>query len=297
MQHYRLVPLALLLGLGVSWSVRLLSIKATASGQPSGIDVAFAASWGIAALTTLLNAARSGRLPVGAPHLRFYALSGVIGFGLPFLLEILIAPHLPPVLFVVIATSVPLWALLFALAFRLERLTVARVSGILIGFVATLVVILSSAPETEGESIAIEPTWLLASFSIPALYASYMLYVAKIWPTDLDNLRSAQGQGLAAALCFTVIWLVTGSGMTGVLEVVRSPAFGLIILSEVLALLCLFQIARTIGGGYATQANYIAVISGTLIGIVLFDQPLVPTLAVGVALLLVGLRLTAPRPV
>ena len=82
------MPLVLLLWLGLSWAIRLLAIKASSQRGASPIEVAAVATLGIVVLLTLINLGRSRLPPIEVQHLRFYTLTGLFGFGAPFLLEI-----------------------------------------------------------------------------------------------------------------------------------------------------------------------------------------------------------------
>lgn len=288
-------PLFLLLCLGLSWAIRLLAIKESSQRGASPIDVAVVATIGIVILLTLINFVRSRLPPLEKRHLRFYVLAGLFGFGAPFLLEITVAPHLPALLFVIIVTSTPIWTVFIAIIFRLEALDWLRASGVVAGFAATALVIFGTTAPGAADGLQAQPAWILAAFGIPVLYAAYLLYIAAAWPSDLDNLQGAQGQSIVALVAFACSWLVLPQGDLSLEAMVGWPVW-IIVLAEIAGLLLLFHLAREHGGSFAAQANYVAVVAGSLIGLLLFDQEVNVAAIAGVLLLVFALRLSAKSP-
>jgi drug/metabolite transporter (DMT)-like permease len=188
------LPLVLLLCLGLSWAIRLLAIKEASQSGAEPVELVVVATIGIAVLLILINFSRSKLPPLEGRHLRFYVLAGLFGFGAPFLLECLVAPHLPALLFVIIVTSTPIWTVFIATSLRLEKASWLRIIGVIGGFLATALVIVGTLNPVAAEETETELVWAAAAFGIPILYAVYILYIAAAWPSDLDNLQGAQGQ-------------------------------------------------------------------------------------------------------
>ena len=70
----------------------------------------------------------------------------------------------------------------------------------------------------------------------------------------------------------------------------------IIVLTEIIGLLLLFHLARKHGGSFTAQANYVAVVAGSLIGPLLFDQQVNATAIIGILMLVFALRLSAKYP-
>lgn len=260
------------------------------------MDVAVVATIGIVILLTLINLIRSRFPPLEKRHMRFYVLAGLFGFGLPFLLEITVAPHLPALLFVIIVTSTPIWTVFIATIFRLESMDWLRAFGVVAGFAATALVIFGTAASGEADGLQAQPTWILAALGIPVLYAVYLLYIAAAWPSDLDNLQGAQGQSAVALVAFAFSWLALPQDNLSLEAMIVGWPVWIIVLAEITALLLLFHLAREHGGSFAAQANYVAVVAGSLIGLLLFDQEVNVAAIAGVILLVFALRLSAKSP-
>jgi drug/metabolite transporter (DMT)-like permease len=294
-RHAGALPLFLLLCLGLSWAIRLLAIKSASERGALPIDVAAAATIGIVILLTLINLVRSRLPPIENRHLRFYTLAGLFGFAAPFLLEITVAPHLPSLLFVIIVTSTPIWTVFIAAVSHIEPVGWQRAVGVLLGFAATALVIIGTAAPGAANGSHAQAPWIMAALAIPILYAVYILYIAAAWPSDLDNLQGAQGQSTIALATFVSFWLVFSEGGSGAESITLGPV-AIIVLSEIIGLLLLFHLARRHGGSFTAQANYVAVVAGSLIGLLLFDQQVNAAAIAGILMLVLALRLSAKYP-
>ena len=136
----------------------------------------------------------------------------------------------------------------------------------------------------------------MAALAIPILYAVYVLYIAAAWPADLDNLQGAQGQSTVALATFVTFWLVFPERGSGAETIAHGWPVAIIVLTEIIGLLLLFHLARKHGGSFAAQANYVAVVAGSLIGPLLFDQRVNATAIIGILMLVFALRLSAKYP-
>ena len=172
-------PLILLVFLGLCWSLRLLAIKHTADSGAKPIDIALVATLAIVVLLLVINLARSRSLPKTSEHLKFYGLAGIFGFGAPFLAEATVAAHLPALVFVIIIATTPILTLLLSVVMRIERSSLIRVLGTLIGFLAVAVVIFTTQTNGRANDQPVQAFWIVAAFSIPLLYALYLEPIRK----------------------------------------------------------------------------------------------------------------------
>jgi drug/metabolite transporter (DMT)-like permease len=257
------------------------------------VELVVVATIGIAVLLILINFSRSKLPPLEGRHLRFYVLAGLFGFGAPFLLECLVAPHLPALLFVIIVTSTPIWTVFIATSLRLEKASWLRIIGVIGGFVATALVIIGTLNPVAAEETETELVWAAAAFGIPILYAVYILYIAAAWPSDLDNLQGAQGQSTVALAAFLIFWLILPARSLNLEAMKIDWSMMIIVIAEVVALVLLFHLARNHGGSFTAQANYVAVAVGTIISILFFNEQVSVIATAGVVLLIVALRLSA----
>jgi drug/metabolite transporter (DMT)-like permease len=115
------MKLAWLILLGFLWAARLTTIKAAAT---SGIEVQAIVSvsvLGIAFVLSAVSLVRQVFPPMTRAAVQFYALSGLLGFISPFILENIASPHLPVFIFKLIISTMPMLTLLLGAASRIEK--------------------------------------------------------------------------------------------------------------------------------------------------------------------------------
>ncbi len=282
-------PALFLVSLGTCWALRLLAIKLATQDGADTVEVVLMATASIVAITAAINFARSKLLPLSRSHLQFYALAGLFGFGAPFLAEVAVAPHLPALLFVIVVATTPIWVVCISALTNLEQLTLMRVLGVVGGFAAVLLIVLATHVNQFEQSGQVNLVWVLAAFGIPLLYALYILYVASSWPADLDNLQGAQGQGFVALISFLCIWIITGEGIGEFASSIELWPVAMVVVAEVIGLVLLFQIARSYGGNFVSQANYVSIVVGAIISVIFFGQAISLGVIFGIVLLLLSM--------
>lgn len=282
-------PAFLVLSLGTCWAVRLLAIKLASQGGADTIGIVLIATASIVAITTAINLIRSKPLPLSRSHLRFYFLAGVFGFGAPFLAEVAVAPHLPALIFVIVVATTPILVTGISAVAGAERLSLTRVLGVAGGFASVVTIVLATQMQHVELSQPLDLVWVIAAAGIPLLYASYILYVSSSWPTHLDNLQGAQGQGCVALISFLCIWSFKGGGFSNLAASIEVWPIATVVVAEILGLILLFEIARSFGGNFVSQANYVSVVVGAVISILFFGQPVNLGVIVGIILLLVSM--------
>jgi drug/metabolite transporter (DMT)-like permease len=282
----------LLASLGLCWSLRLLAIKYTADSGAHSLDIALVATAAIVLLLSAINFVRSKTPPRSNAHLKFYGLAGFFGFGAPFFAETTVAAHLPALLFVTIIATTPILTLLVARITGIERLDPLRVLGTIVGFFAVAIVIYVTQADGQASHGPTQPLWIIAAFIIPLLYAFYLLYIANLWPENLDNLQGAQGQTTVGLIIFLGLWLFSGRRLEDITGLAMYWPFWAVVVSEVTALVLLFRIARSYGGSFVSQANYIAVVAGAVLSTLLFGQTFNWAVVIGIALLVTSMWLS-----
>lgn len=276
--------------LGGLWALKLLVIKAvTTDGYPASLT-ALTASLGVFVLLLTINVIRGKATLPNRAALKFCVIAGLLGFGIPFFLEIQVAENLPVVFYVFIVTSAPIWTLALGILFKVEVLSLRSTAAILLGFVAAALILFAPTGFT-APSIPI--ALLLTALSIPIFYALNVLYVSNAWPDGIDVLQIGQWQSLLGTLIFFPIALTEPTLILP--TAFQTLQITLIALSEAFALILFFTLARTQGGSFAAQANYIAIAIGALIGSALFNEPLTTPILIGIALLCAAIALKPQR--
>lgn len=265
-----MLKVALLVLLGLLWSVRLSSIKAAGlSGIPVHVVVAVS-TLGIAVFFSGVAFWRNTWPPISQTKIGFYVLSGTLGFILPFILESLVAPELPVFIFVVIIATMPVITLIISTTVGHEHLGVVPVITVTLGFAGAMIILWDTTRMMPmgGTSLF----WVGIAFGVPTFYALNTVFVATRWPSGVTAVQVAHAQTLIMSLAALIGSLVAGSFATWGEVTMNIPAMGLIIVCEGLALLVYLKIAHDYGATYVSFANYISMIFAAFIGALVFAE-------------------------
>ena len=287
------IALIMLVVLGTVWSVRLTAIKyAFDAGLPPHLTIQIAIL-GIALGLSLTNIVRGTRPPLHGQAIRFYLASGLLGFICPFALEAIVAPRLPLVVLILIITTVPIWTLLIAALTRVERLTVLRLCGVVLGFGAAALVALDTAGAIGNGGV--DPLWCLLAAAIPLLYAVFTVFVAARWPAGVDAVQVAQGQAIAVAIAVLVTLPFQAEWRDLAYDAKQVGSIAGVVVCEIVGLLLYLRLARDRGPTFVAMANYISICVGAALGVLVFDDPVTWITAVGAVLLVAALQMTRVR--
>lgn len=255
--------------LGLSWAVRIAAFKIAAErGVPPLVTIQLAVI-GIVAGLTLISLARR-KLPPRTPvALRFYALSGCLGFVFPFALETFVAGHIPAFVFIVIISSMSIWVLLLTYILRVEPGSILKTASIFLGFGAALLIAWDNAT---GNVDAVPLSWILLAFLVPILYTLNTVFVASRWPAGIDAIEVATGQALVVGIAVLIAMPFTGLfDNMWLLERATTPVVAIVIL-ETAALLIYLRIIKAYGATFVSLANYVSMMFGAIIGYLLFYE-------------------------
>jgi len=281
----RLIKIALLVLLGFLWSARLTAIKAAGlSGIPVHVTISLAVL-GVAVLFSALAVKRGAWPPVDKSTLRFYFLSGALGFILPFILENLVAPHLPVFVFIVIIATMPLMTLFLAVMLKIEKPERRQYIAIGLGFGVALLI----AGDAVGGSVVQDWTWVTLAFGVPLLYAVNTLFIASRWPSSADALHVAHAQALIVSIAVIIGNVATGAIDQWHLAELNIPAIAGIVFFEGFALLVYLKITRDHGATFVSMANYVSMVFAAILGALLFGDQLTWLSVAAAAVLIISL--------
>lgn len=259
----------LLILLGCLWSVRLAARKSAGQSGIPPLVVAPVSILGIAFFYSAVAAVRRKWPPLRPDAVAFYVLSGILGFVLPFLLEIFVAPQLPLFIFVAIISTMPILTTILAVLTGVEAVNLKGIASVLLGFSAAIMIIWDTA---ELSADQVSWLWILAAFAVPTLYAVNTVFVASHWPKQVDAISVAHGQALVVSTAALAGSAISGSIHDWHLVTSNFPAIGLIGVGEGLALLVYLKLTRDYGASLVSLANFISLFFAAMIGTVFFDD-------------------------
>jgi drug/metabolite transporter (DMT)-like permease len=229
---------------------------------------------------------------------RFWGPIFVMGAAtsvIPFLLIAWGQSHVPSGLASIFIASTPLFAVVAAHFMTAdEKMTPARVAGVVVGFAGVVVLIGPDFPE--GGLLGEVGTHVLAQFALvggAVFYALSGIYGRRFARDGYSPLVAALGQLTAATVLLTPLtlwidrpWTLPVPSLGAMLAV-----FGVALLSTAFASLLYFRILATAGATNLLLVNFLVPVSAVLLGVVFLDEMLTLGQAAGMGLIFAGLAL------
>jgi drug/metabolite transporter (DMT)-like permease len=278
--------------LAVLWGSGFLFVKLALRGlSPVQIVLGQLTLGAVVLLLTL--AVRRQPLPHLGRQWAYLAGMAVLANIAPYLLFSWSEQRISSGLAGVLSATTPLCTLVLARAFGVGRLTVARVLGLVLGLAG---VVLLAAPWHDGPRAG-SAAGVLAALGAAACYAGSYVYARRLLTNrGTEPLVLSAVQLTAGALLLGVVtpWIgrqpVTLSG-TVVLGVV---ALG--VLSTGIAYVLNYRLIQDEGLTAASMTNYLTPVVAVLLGVMFVDERLSWNLAVGTAVVLLGVWIAERTP-
>lgn len=281
------LALVFLLTLGSIWGLSISTTKLAVTAFGPFSVVFWYALIAFLVLATL-SLIRRKPPPLDGRHLRYYLASGLIGFAIPSLNNVIVVQHVPAgILSTVIATA-PVFTYAIALAAGQERFQPLRAIGIGLGLVGTFVILL---PANSLPDAAMAP-WVALGLLTPCLYGVTAVIISRFMPHETDAMTLATGFLGVATVFFLAIMLASGTAAVPLPPV--WPASHMVLwlgVSSSAAYVLYFQIIRMAGPVYLSQVGYLVVSIGVLAGMLIFGERHSAWVWMGIALMVSGLTL------
>jgi drug/metabolite transporter (DMT)-like permease len=293
------VPLRSLLQLfflGCLWGSSYLFIKVAVEGMSPLMVVATRLFFGSLLLLTVIRV-RGLQLPreqVMWAHLVFMAVVGIV---IPWTLISWGTQHIDSGLAAVLNSTTPFFTILFVVvAFRVERLTVPRALGLVLGF--TGVAILTGADVTQIASASVQGQLAVLLSSIA--YGLGFAYARRYVRGDAIVLAGCQ-IGLAFVIMLPLA-LALGNPAESEFTLARvGSVLALGLLTSGVAYIIYYRLIADIGATMASYATFLIPIVGLVLGWSLLGEIIGRQSILGVAFILIGLAVATmlhhPRPV
>jgi drug/metabolite transporter (DMT)-like permease len=278
----------LLLVLGSIWGFAFSLAKIGAQGGFPPLAYAMWQSTGGGAILLAICVMRGTPPPLSPAHLRYYAVSGVIGIAIPNVNMITVLNHLPVGVVTILVTLAPLLTWTFARLIGQEGPSIRRGVGTLVGFCGALLILLPRASLPAPDLAA----WVLAGLVTPAFYAAGNVYVARSRPSGVHSLSLAAMMHIAVACALAPTALISGE-LRMLWPPFAAADYAVMghMLSAAASALMFFEIIRLAGPVFLSQVAYIVTITGLLWGVYLFDERHSAWIWAAMAVILLGLAL------
>ena len=283
----------LLILLGAGWGITQPLTKLAVSTGHGHFGLIF---WQLAigaVLMAVIALATGRRLPLTGPALRVYAVIALIGTVLPNTASYQAAVHLPSGVLSILLSLIPMMAFPIALGLGLERFSMRRLSGLMLGLMGVALLVLPETSLPDAAMVAWVPIAIIASLC----YAFEGNYVARWGTAGLDPVQVLLGASSAGAVMVLPLMLASGHWISpfmpfGVAEwsLVSSSVVHVLVYTSFVWL-----IGRA-GSVFAVQVSYLVTGFGVIWAMLLLGERYAPMIWAAMALMMAGMALVQPRP-
>ena len=273
----------LLLLLGILWGIPYALTKIALVTIPPITLTAARVSLAAAALWIVVIVSRQ-KLPLGREFAGRLFIQGCLACVVPYTLIAFGQQSVDSALAAILNSSTPLFVCLISVMWtHHERVTVGRLSGVIVGLGGVVAIAGASALSGLGREMAGQAAIIVATFS-SALSVTYGRRFADAAPEVVaaGMLTSAAMVLVPVCLVAEAPWHITPSAasLTALgANAVVATAFGFVIY---------FRLIRTLGSMGTSSTGYLKPGVGVLIGCTLMGEPLTWTLGLGLVAILFG---------
>jgi drug/metabolite transporter (DMT)-like permease len=286
-----LVLVLVLLGAGWGLTVPLVKIAVEHGYRHYGI-IFWQLSIGAAVLGAI-TLARGRGLPLGARHIRLYAVIAFTGALIPNAASYQAAVHLPAGILSILLSLVPIFAFPVALMLGTDRFRWRRLAGLACGLAGVGLIVLPGASLPDPALAVFIPLALIA----PLCYALEGNIVGKWGTFGLDPIEALFGASTLGMLVALPIALGTGHFIDPRTDWGR-PEAAIVAASLVNAGVYagyVWMVGRA-GAVFAAQVSYLVTGFGVLWAMALLGEQFSGTVWLAMLMMFAGLFLVQPRP-
>lgn len=263
-------PPLLLFLIGLSWGFAYVLIKIGVTGEISPLGYLFWFAAGAGAVLSVLCLLRRTAPRMTRAHLKYYLVMGGGRIALANFIFYSVQQKLPVGLMALILTTVPIFTYGMSVMLRLERYVWQRFVGIVFGFAGVLLIVMPQGGLPDPALIF----WVLFGFATPFLHAlGYVLISTRFRPEGGDSLTLAVGMFYAAALILLPVNLALGQ-FHPLWPPFSNSELALLVHMCIAGLhfFAIFELIRLAGATYMSQANFLSVGFGVVLGMVIFGE-------------------------
>lgn len=277
---------------GALWGLTFTLMKIASEGGAHPLGLSFwNAALGAAGLLAI-NLLRRRPVPLQPRYLKFYAITSILGTSVPGTAYFYAAAHLPAGVLSISIAAVPMLTFLAAVALGLDRWSLLRVSGVLLGIVAVGLIVL---PKTALPDSGSAP-WMLAALFAAGCYTAENIYLTLRRPAEIDPFTLLIGMFAFAAVMLAPVVYFADAFMPlqfppGRIELaiflmtaINAASYG--------AFIYLVGVA---GPVFASLMGYLVTLSGVAWGILIFAEVHSVWIWAALAIMIAGLTLVQPR--
>ena len=270
------------IALGAIWSASFLWIKIALNEVGPITLVAYRSLFGL--LTGLAVAAiLRVPLPRGWKNWRIFFILGILNVAIPFFLISWGEQKIDSAIASILNATVPLFSLILAHFFlQDDKMTVQKVSGLLIGFIGVVILLSQDMNLNAHNSIIGQAAVIVASF----FYAASYIYARRNTAEVPGEIRGMLPLFSASAIMWLAVPFTESPLKIPQLPITWIALLWLGILATGLALIMQYYLVHEIGPTRATLVTYIFPLGGVILGVIFLHEDLSWQLAAGAVLII-----------
>lgn len=281
-------PFLYLCALGACWGLSYSLAKLAVGVRFTPMAFWFWQSLAGGIVLAALARMRAAAVPRSWRHIRFYLLIALIAYTCPGVIVVMCAQHLPAGVLGVLPTTSVVLTYALSVAVRLDRFDAIRVSGLAIGLVGILLVLLPRASLPSPD----QTFWVLVGLLAPFFYSATNVVTAALRPPGLDSLGMAAVVQLLAA-AFMLTFMLLFGGWSWVPLALDAPNIALLIQGgiAVVTTILWIEVIRLAGPVFMSQVGFITTSTGVAWGMLLFGERHSGWVWAAIVCVLIGLTL------
>ena len=218
-------------------------------------------------------------------HWRHYVIIGVVNSSIPFLLYSFAALHLPASLSVILNSSTPLFAAVFAAIWLNDKLTPIKIFGLVLGMCGVSLVAVKEAITVSEFGLYAAIACLVAAIC----YGLAGIYIKKFSPF-LKPLAVAGATQLAAGIA--LLPFIALSPITGVIDLkIVLNMLALALMCSAFAYMLYYKLIADIGPAKSATVTLIMPAFGLVWGVIFLKEVITSQMIIGCLLIILGLIL------
>lgn len=224
----------------------------------------------------------------------YFLVCGLLGIAIPNSNMYFTAAHLPAGLLALLVNTVPLFVYPLAYFFKQEPLSLSRLSGVFLGFLGIVILILPSHSLAQLPEIAQMTSWAWLTLLSPLCFALCSVYISHTRASSINVYVSSVGM-LVTSTLFLIPFIIFSNEFYSLFPPFDGPKYAVlleIVLSS-LGYLLFFYLIQYAGSVYYSLTGGIVGLTGVFWGYVLFDEKLDPGKVIAIIMILIAIILTS----
>jgi drug/metabolite transporter (DMT)-like permease len=280
--------------LGIIWGS---TIPLTKTAVSTGHDPLGLIAWQLIIATFFMVGLviwRRSKIVIDRKHILFFAIIAFGGTLIPNFFSYIAAYHLPGGVMALVIALVPIFSLLIALTFRIEKFVWLRMVGVLLGAAAIALLVLPESSLPDRSKVIYVFVGLIA----PLFYGIEGNYLMLNRPKDTGPIATLFGASVVGVVVTVPLALLTGTFINPA-NGIGAPELALALsgILHVVAYVGYVWLVGQAGSVFASQVAYVVTPAGVVMSILFLNERPSYFIYGALLILMIGLIMVQPKTV